>query len=497
MRKLLHQIETFKSFLTSLQSLQSNYLLSLNQVKFQFTEYFAQNNEQILHSSLSNMHSLLKNIRQILLNVFNEFNNKILSVSFEYINATHNDNILNSIEQTETTLRVIDKQVHKAKKTYYEALEYVEEKSIEHEIGQSIKTNKTLQRAIEIAKEKEEIYKEKINLYNNHIDSLHNEIEHYHLFYKSYILFEKQQYEKIIRLYHKTFNQLSTVVDTLLTSMSNINQDNNNNNNNSSNKDVHFNMKLFSHMSFEEYVPTLIEQNEVDLNRKQKLLLNIQKYFKIKINNNIKESKEDIEFYNHLKTLFSSDLSDTNCVYENITSKYLMSRYYREKFLSFVNRKRGKESNINKEEVFNILLKVFNFLFTQMTITNEYSNIKYLLLLSQSFYYFNPLTNKKVFIEDGLKMNETLCNEEYWIQFIEKAIKHETYNGHTNIFFPFYVNIINMVEFVKCKAKVMKVIEHFLEKYKYNDKEKEDIMEEVQKNLKLLEEKANNECNNN
>ena len=497
MRKLLHQIETFKSFLTSLQSLQSNYLLSLNQVKFQFTEYFAQNNEQILHSSLSNMHSLLKNIRQILLNVFNEFNNKILSVSFEYINATHNDNILNSIEQTETTLRVIDKQVHKAKKTYYEALEYVEEKSIEHENGQSIKTNKTLQRAIEIAKEKEEIYKEKINLYNNHIDSLHNEIEHYHLFYKSYILFEKQQYEKIIRLYHKTFNQLSTVVDTLLTSMSNINQDNNNNNNNSSNKDVHFNMKLFSHMSFEEYVPTLIEQNEVDLNRKQKLLLNIQKYFKIKINNNIKESKEDIEFYNHLKTLFSSDLSDTNCVYENITSKYLMSRYYREKFLSFVNRKRGKESNINKEEVFNILLKVFNFLFTQMTITNEYSNIKYLLLLSQSFYYFNPLTNKKIFIEDGLKMNETLCNEEYWIQFIEKAIKHETYNGHTNIFFPFYVNIINMVEFVKCKAKVMKVIEHFLEKYKYNDKEKEDIMEEVQKNLKLLEEKANNECNNN
>ena len=43
----------------------------------------------------------------------------------------------------------------------------------------------------------------------------------------------------------------------------------------------------------------------------------------------------------------------------------------------------------------------------------------------------------------------------------------------------------------------MKVIEHFLEKYKYNDKEKEDIMEEVQKNLKLLEEKNNTECNNN
>jgi hypothetical protein len=273
--------------------------------------------------------------------------------------------------------------------------------------------------------------------------------------------------------------------------MSNINQDKNNN------EDLHFNIKLFPFISFEEYVPTLIEQNEVDHKRKQKLLLNIQKYFKIKINNSVKESKEDIEFYDHLKTLFSSDSSDTNYVYENITSKYLMSRCYREKFLSFMNRKRGKESNINKEEVFNMLLKVFNFLFTQMTITNEYSNIKYLLLLSQSFYYFNPLTNKKIFIEDGLKMNETLCNEEYWIQFIEKAIKHETYNGQTNMFFPFYVNIINMVEFVKCKTKVMKVIEHFLEKYKYNDKEKEDIMEEVQKNLKLLEEKANNECNNN
>lgn len=491
MRKLLHQIETFKSFLTSLQSFQSNYLLSLNQIKLQFTEYFAHNNEQILHSSLTNMYSLLKNILQILLNVHNEFNNKILSVSFEYINATNNDNIINSIEQTEKTLYALNKQVSKAKKTYYESLQYVEEKSIEHENSQSIKTNNTLQRAIEVAKEKEKIYNEKINLYNKHVHSLQNDIEHYHLLYKGYILFEKQQYEKIIRLYHKTFTQLSTVVETLTTSMSNVNNVNNNNN-----EDVHFKMTLFPRITFEGYVPTLIERTNVDHKRKQTLLLNIQKYFNIKVNNNTEDNNEfnDEEFYVYLKSLFSSNSpSDVSCVYEDVTSKYLMHQCYRERFISFMNLKRGKESHIEKEEVFNVLLKIFNFLFTQMTIPNEYSSIKYLLLLSQSFYYVNPITSKKRFIEDGLKMNAKLCNKEYWIQFIENLIEHETHNGQTNMFFTLYVNIINMVEFVKCKSKIMEVIDYFLKKYEYNDKEKEDIMEEVQNNLKLLEEQENNE----
>ena len=265
--------------------------------------------------------------------------------------------------------------------------------------------------------------------------------------------------------------------------------------NQDNNEDADFNMKLFPLISFEEYVPTIIERAAIERKQKEKLLSNLQLYFKVN-NQSVNESSgEDSEsngnvLYTYLEALFSPDLfdiSNRNYVYKTLTCKYLIHRHYREQFLEFVNLKRGKTTDIKSEEVFNMLQKVFDFLFAQMTVTNEYANIRNLLLLSQSFYHLNALANRKTFIEDGLKTNVKLCNEEYWIQYIEQAIEEETHNGEPCAFYPLLVNIINVVDFVKCETKVMHVIDYFFEKYAYSATERENILEEVNNNLMLLD----------
>jgi hypothetical protein len=126
-----------------------------------------------------------------------------------------------------------------------------------------------------------------------------------------------------------------------------------------------------------------------------------------------------------------------------------------------------------------------------MSVQTEFESLKHLLLLSQSFYYNSTEDKNKIFIEDGLKMNTKLTTEKFWIDFIEKEIQYEKDNNQSQVFITVIVNIANFAGYIQDKNKVLNVINHFYEAYKFTEQEKESIQREVDENLSRIQVKNN------
>ena len=147
-----------------------------------------------------------------------------------------------------------------------------------------------------------------------------------------------------------------------------------------------------------------------------------------------------------------------------------------------LNKYRGQSNLFDKTISFNIICDIFNYIFSMMDLknSNEHNNIKYAILLSQSFYIYK--NKKKIFIDNELTNNILLSNENFWIDFIEKEIEIEQIKNSNNdiAFIIFTTNINNIKNFVKDSEKLEIILFIFKEKYNFQ-KEQIKVAEELLK----------------
>ena len=168
--------------------------------------------------------------------------------------------------------------------------------------------------------------------------------------------------------------------------------------------------------------------------------------------------------------------------------KIIVEKDYRKRFILFLNQERAKSTQFNSEQGYKNISIVLDFLLSQIEYnsTEEFENIKDLLLLSQSFYKLND-KGKKVYVEESLKNNTLFINENFWKLFMNYLIKKEIEKGdNTNekvAFFTLITNINNFVGFVKEETKIKEIIQEIEDNYKISDEDRNTIHKELEKEI--------------
>ena len=112
--------------------------------------------------------------------------------------------------------------------------------------------------------------------------------------------------------------------------------------------------------------------------------------------------------------------------------------------------------------------------------TKDHGNIKYAILLSNSFYTL--INNNKIFIAKFIDLNSVINQDiQPWINFIEKEIEENNMIGME--FFIVISFSANLKDILKNKEKILSVFNYFIEKYKFNETQINDLHEQI-KDLK-------------
>ena len=272
----------------------------------------------------------------------------------------------------------------------------------------------------------------------------------------------------------------------------NENKDNNNKENNNNNNENNNNKESQNYILIEKVTN-----------------LKIIKYLKETFNLdypwfNYKENKKDILY----KCIFDKIKNSGENLTENDlkTLEILFSeKKFRTKFLKDLNKIRNDKKLFNNYKSFKNIKKIFENLFNLIEYENksEHDNIKYSLLLSQSFYLEDQNKNK-IFIDNEIVKNNEIkkknLNEiNFWIDYISIEINEN--KNKENPFLIIIANLLNLKEFLNEKEKIFNVIENIEKNFSINENEKEIINNQLnnlfveEKKEKLQKEK--NYVNNN
>ena len=164
-------------------------------------------------------------------------------------------------------------------------------------------------------------------------------------------------------------------------------------------------------------------------------------------------------------------------------------------FINTLNRLRihGKYK-INKEVNY-LIGNALNIIFNSLFINKNYDIIKNSIILSQTFYYEDERKEKK-YISELIKNNELLHNEDFWRNYIDLMITNEFMKYQNNLqdkninifmknnipvnisnkldellFAQLIPNIKIMVEFNVDKKIIIKIMDEFIHKYDYLNKD--------------------------
>ena len=164
-------------------------------------------------------------------------------------------------------------------------------------------------------------------------------------------------------------------------------------------------------------------------------------------------------------------------------------------FINILNRLRidGKYK-INKE-VNCLIGNALNIIFNSLFINKNYDIVKNSIILSQTFYYEDESKEKK-YISELIKNNELLHNEDFWRNYIDLMITNEFMKYQNNLqdkninifmknnipvnisnkldellFAQLIPNIKIMVEFNVDKKIIIKIMDEFIHKYDYLNKD--------------------------
>ena len=272
------------------------------------------------------------------------------------------------------------------------------------------------------------------------------------------------------------------------------NKENNNNNNNNENNKENNNNKNNDEINNNLKINDIILNNNNN-NKEQENYILIEDETNLKIINylkeqfnfkypwfNYKENQKDLLYkyiFNKIKTS-SENLSEKDL---ESTEKLFSSIKFRSKFLRDLNKERKDKKLFNNFKSFNNIKKIFEILFNLIDYENksEHNNIKYSLLLSQSFY-LEDQNKEKIFIDNEIKknkenkINQFLNKANFWIDFISIEINEK--KNKENSYLIIIANFLNLKEFLN-KEDIFYVIEIIEKKFDINENEKKIIDNEI------------------
>ncbi len=203
------------------------------------------------------------------------------------------------------------------------------------------------------------------------------------------------------------------------------------------------------------------------------------------INENIYDTNSFNDYIKFTNILYHITYYCSNIKDEEIESmnNFFKQQKYRDKFILHLNNLRRNLTLFNDPKAFLHICKLFNLLFKNIDISDskEHNNVCFAILLSQTFY--TNYYGEKIFIVHNLNLN---FNESMFIDFIENEI--ESHKIKENIFITVVSFSAHLKDILKEKSKIMTVFNHFIEKYKFNEKEINDIKEQL-KDIKEEEKK--------
>ena len=258
-----------------------------------------------------------------------------------------------------------------------------------------------------------------------------------------------------------------------------------------------FDDRIYANYLFEDYIPKSIDinnQNDFSVIQKISKLIGFE-FDKIKTNysdddnilldNTISYKEIDDNFlFLLLMSKFIGGEYLLNEKEKNLMKNLLNQKKYIREFLSKLNKIRINKQLFSTKESFSILLEFFNEIFTKISLMNDdyHEIVKFLMILSETFHYIED--DKKVFLNNVIKIPEQLKDSKFWIKYIDLEIKFEEkkYAEKLNSRYEYIVflsNTTHLKEYLVEKEKAEEIIEYFRDKYKFSDEEVNIIKEQV------------------
>ena len=258
--------------------------------------------------------------------------------------------------------------------------------------------------------------------------------------------------------------------------------------------------KINMDYQFEEYNPKF-----TDINNKKHLSV-IQKmnnligfeFDKFKSNNNSNNINDD-------NINNSDNNTDNNALFILLMDKYTNVEYklndkeknllkglfnqekYIKEFLNKLNNVRINKKLFNTKEKFDILIELFNEIYTKVSFGDEKKHelVKFLMILSETFFYKEE--NEKIFLNSFIKFPPELKDIKFWIKYIEIEIENEIKKykkNQKNSKYEYIVllsNTTHLKEYIVEKDKIKEVIDYFQEKYNFSN----DDIDTIKNQLKI------------
>ena len=288
-------------------------------------------------------------------------------------------------------------------------------------------------------------------------------------------------------------NNENNIIENKENNNENNKENNNNNNNNENNKENNNNKNNYEIKNNLKINDIILNNNNNNKEPENYILiedeqnLKIINYLKEQFNFkypwfNYKENQKDLLYkyiFNKIKTS-NENLSEKDL---ESTEKLFSSIKFRSKFLRDLNKERKDKKLFNNFKSFNNIKKIFEILFNLIDYENksEHDNIKYSLLLSQSFY-LEDQNKEKIFIDNEIKknkenkINQFLNKANFWIDFISIEINEK--KNKENSYLIIIANFLNLKEFLN-KEDIFYVIEIIEKKFDINENEKKIIDNEI------------------
>ena len=250
--------------------------------------------------------------------------------------------------------------------------------------------------------------------------------------------------------------------------------------------------RIYDNYTFEEFVPKFKDiKDQVDMSVIQKMneLIGFE-FDKIKTNNPINGAKQDnnINYQNidnnFLFILLMSKFTGGEILLtkkeKDMMIKLFNEEKYIKEFLLKLNKIRMTTLMFKHRENFDILIELFNYIFSKLSLTDEKTHelVKVLMILTET--YFIKEGEKKIFLISSINIPNEIKDSEFWIKYLEYEINIESkkYENRKYSRYEYIVLISNTThlnEFFVSKEKIEEIVEYFKNKYKFTDEENEII----------------------
>ena len=254
--------------------------------------------------------------------------------------------------------------------------------------------------------------------------------------------------------------------------------------------------RIYKNYIFEEYIPIFKNINDQkDMNAIQKMseLVGFE-FDKIKTNNPNNKGKSGIHLNyqnidnNLLFILLMGKFTGGETLLSTKEKDMLLNLFKDEKYMSEfllrLNKIRMDKYLFKHKENFDYLIEFFNYIFSNISLTDENTHelIKVLMILSETFFYKDQ--NNKNFLINSINVPNEIKETEFWIKYLEFEINLESKKDEKKMYSRFeYIVLIShtthLKEFSVPKEKIIEIVEFFKNKYKFTNEEMDIIKEQL------------------